>query len=234
MEHCCRFIILACLAVVYLPAAYCDCGYQSCNPTKPDRLNVHIVPHTHDDVGWLKTVDQYFYGANNSIQHAGVQYIIDSVVSELDKDPKRRFIYVEMAFFERWWREQNDATKEKVTGYVNEGRLEFINGGWSMNDEACTHYSSIIDQMTLGHRFLKDTFGKCGIPKIAWHIDPFGHSREQASLFAQNCSRSFQLVIEFTVHIRTMHSYFSIQSETLCQSLKYCLSDHPMENTPLS
>lgn len=50
-----------------------------------------------------------------------MQYIIDSVVSELDKDPKRRFIYVEMAFFERWWREQSDATKEKVTGYVNEG-----------------------------------------------------------------------------------------------------------------
>ena len=29
-------------------------------------LTVHIVPHTHDDVGWLKTVDQYFYGANNT------------------------------------------------------------------------------------------------------------------------------------------------------------------------
>lgn len=65
------------------------------------------------------------------------------------------------------------------------GRLEFANGGWVMNDEAATHYGAIIDQMTLGLRFLEDTFGNDGRPRVAWHIDPFGHSREQASLFAQ-------------------------------------------------
>ena len=27
-------------------------------------LTVHVIPHSHDDVGWLKTVDQYFTGSS--------------------------------------------------------------------------------------------------------------------------------------------------------------------------
>jgi len=65
------------------------------------------------------------------------------------------------------------------------GRLEFILGGWCMNDEASTHYNAIIDQHALGFEFLRQNFGDCGRPRVAWQIDPFGHSREQASLFAQ-------------------------------------------------
>ncbi|XP_053694119.1 lysosomal alpha-mannosidase isoform X2 [Sabethes cyaneus] len=161
------------------------CGYESCPAVKPNMLNIHLVPHTHDDVGWLKTVDQYYYGSKTLIQKAGVQYILDSVIDSLLKDPARRFIYVESAFFFKWWKEQTPELQDAVRGLVNEGRLEFIGGAWSMNDEAATHYQSIIDQFTWGLRRLNDTFGECGRPRVGWQIDPFGHSREQASIFAQ-------------------------------------------------
>ncbi|XP_012923863.1 lysosomal alpha-mannosidase isoform X3 [Heterocephalus glaber] len=175
------FLFLLLLATPGARAA----GYETCPVVQPDMLNVHLVAHTHDDVGWLKTVDQYYYGIENDVQHAGVQYILDSVISALLAEPTRRFIYVEMAFFSRWWHEQTNATQEIVRNLVHQGRLEFANGGWVMNDEAATHYGAIVDQMTLGLRFLEDTFGNDGRPRVAWHIDPFGHSREQASLFAQ-------------------------------------------------
>lgn len=53
-----------------------------------------------------------------------------------------------------------------------------------MDDEATTHYNAIIDEHSLGLEFLRQNFGDCGRPRVAWQIDPFGHSREQASLFA--------------------------------------------------
>ena len=67
---------------------------------------VHLIPHTHDDVGWIKTIDQYFSGTGQESQHAAVRLIIDNVVDELLKDPKRRFTYVEMKYFTMWYNRQ--------------------------------------------------------------------------------------------------------------------------------
>ena len=56
------------------------------------------------------------------------------------------------SFFTRWWREQNEDTKELVKKLVANGQLYFVNGGWVQHDEAAAHYVAMIDQTTRGHR----------------------------------------------------------------------------------
>ncbi|XP_059643821.1 probable alpha-mannosidase At5g13980 [Cornus florida] len=154
--------------------------YNTSQGIVPGKLNVHLVPHTHDDVGWLKTVDQYYVGSNNTIQGACVQNVLDSLVPALLADKNRKFIYVEQAFFQRWWRDQSEAVQATVQKLVSSGQLELINGGWCMHDEAAPHYIDMIDQTTFGHQFIKEQFNVT--PRIGWQIDPFGHSAVQAYL----------------------------------------------------
>lgn len=73
--------------------------------------------------------------------------------------------------------------RDLLTAHINNKQLEIINAGWCMSDEASPYYEDIIDQMTIGLRWVKDTFGV--VPKIGWHIDPFGHQATNAALFNQ-------------------------------------------------
>ena len=45
------------------------------------------------------------------------------------------------------------------------------------------YFEDIIDQMTLGHKFIKDVFNVT--VSIGLHLDPFGHSSTQANIFPE-------------------------------------------------
>ncbi len=113
---------------------------------------------------------------------------MDSVIESLittGGNKSRKFSFVEIGFFNRYWNDINDEKKEVLRKLVRDEKFQFISGGWVMNDEATPHYSMIIDQMSLGHQWINRTFGKEFIPTIGWQIDPFGHSKEYASILSQ-------------------------------------------------
>ncbi|XP_049513867.1 lysosomal alpha-mannosidase-like [Dermacentor silvarum] len=167
------------LLTVFYPAVLAAnrCELKGCPEQKPGYINVHVLSHSHNDAGWYWILDT-MYGT--------VQTIYTGTTAALWNKPSRRYVSAENVFFSRWWNEQSAEVQTQVRSMVQSGRLQFVGGGWVQNDEAVTHYTAIIDQMTLGLRFLNDTFGPdCGVPSVAWQADPFGHSIAQAALFAR-------------------------------------------------
>ncbi|XP_069782064.1 epididymis-specific alpha-mannosidase isoform X2 [Narcine bancroftii] len=124
-------------------------------------------------MGWNSMESMNAYAAN----------VYTTVVEELMKGKQRKFIAVEQEFFRLWWdKVATDVQKSQVHQLLKEGRLEFVIGGQVMHDEAVTELSSQILQLTEGHGFLYETFGKR--PQFSWHVDPFGASATTPTLFA--------------------------------------------------
>eukprot|EP00729_Bicosta_minor_P002033 gene2033-12011_t len=121
------------------------------------------APPYHPPVDWeynttsVPVEDQYFF--------TDVYFVIDTVIPRLAEDPNRKFIYVEIGFFARWWDQQTPKKKALTKTLVERGQLEFINGGWCMHDEASPYYTAMVDQTTRGHMFLKKNFGEYAIPR---------------------------------------------------------------------
>jgi lysosomal alpha-mannosidase len=142
-----------------------------------DELNVHVVAQSHCDPGWLMTVDEYYYNR--------VKAILDTVTDNLIQYPERKFVWAEVSFFSKWWAQQTPLKQAQFRQLLTNKQWEWMIGGWVMSDNAVTTYSANIDQMTHGHRFLKETFGELGIPRIGWDIDPFGISKNIARMYKE-------------------------------------------------
>lgn len=141
-------------------------------------VTLHILPHTHADVGWLQTV--------NSLSRLNVSRILDGVVATLQQDERRRFVWDEMAFLQLWW-DANSTSDRQRTAFrqlVLERRIEMVDNGWSQHDMGCTTVDSMLNNWVEGHSWIAQHFGSEFLPRVGWSLDPFGPSVSQAVLQA--------------------------------------------------
>lgn len=134
--------------------------------TEGNKLKVFVVPHSHNDPGWIQTFDEYYERSTKQIFANMVRHLMD--------DETMRLIWAEISYFAHWFDNLGKEGKANVRRLVRQGRLEFVSGGWVMPDEANSHWYSIIEQLAEGQQWLKKNLNVT--PVSSWSIDPFGHS----------------------------------------------------------
>jgi hypothetical protein len=175
--------------------------YNTTSGPMAGQINVFLFAHSHDDVGWLKSPQEYFdgsqvlgfdpggsLGVSAYYANGAVQFILTSVIDALRANIDRKFVVVEQWFFSRWYLRQDEDLQAEVGDMVARGQLVFANGGLVMHDEASPTYIDMLDQTTAGVRWLAATFGSVALPRVTSQLDPFGHTATQASLFASPLS----------------------------------------------
>ncbi len=143
-----------------------DENYFSVKKKKKGPLKIILVPHSHNDPGWTKTLQGYFDDQTKPT--------LDFMVEKLVKYPKMSFIWAESIFLQLWWAETDSSQRAAVERLIKNGQLEIVVGSWVVPDEANPSYFALIDQMIEGHQWLELNMGVK--PNNTWSLDPFGYS----------------------------------------------------------
>lgn len=136
---------------------------------------VFFICHSHDDLGWLSTIQEYYRDQ--------VKYILDSIIQAISDSSSnqtlhKKFQYSEIGNIKLYLNDEPSLTQSKkdaINSLIKNKKWEFVNGGISQPDEACSNYHDIINNYFYGLRYIQSNFN--ATTHILWQLDPFGHSK---------------------------------------------------------
>lgn len=145
-----------------------------------------VIPHTHLDLGWLRTVDEYYFDSVIDIFDTTLQALSENPDTCSTGELKRKFVFSEIGYLKRYLEhipELKESKIAKIKQLIENGQWEFVNGGISQPDTACPTHDELLDNFNYALRYLRDKFD-VGV-NAGWQLDPFGHSLTHAYLAAK-------------------------------------------------
>lgn len=125
---------------------------------------VALVGHTHIDVAWLWTLAQTKEKAQRSFSTA---------INLMDQYPDYIFMSSQPQLYQ-YVKENDPKLYEKIKARIKEGRWEAEGAMWLEADTNIISGESLVRQILLGKRFMREEFGKENI--VLWLPDVFGYS----------------------------------------------------------
>jgi len=131
---------------------------------------IYLVPHTHYDVAWAFSKEEYLK-INEAILEEALRLL---------ESPKFKFC-LEQTFLLQEIEKRNPSLFQRVKKMVNEGKLEIVDGQYLMADTMLPAGEVLIRDILVGKRYCQEKLG-IEVP-VAWAADSFGMNAQLPQIY---------------------------------------------------
>ena len=135
---------------------------------------IYLVPHSHYDVAWAFTKEDYLEISESILQQA----------VELMKKYKEYKFSWEQIFPLKVLEERNPRLWSEIKEMIQKGKLEIIDGQYLMPDTMLPAGEVLVREIFFGKRYCKEKFG-IDVP-VAWCADSFGMNAQLPQIYKKS------------------------------------------------
>ncbi len=132
---------------------------------------IYLVPHTHYDVAWAFSREDYFQINER---------ILQEVLEIMKGEPRFKFC-LEQTFLLKEIESRNPELWLGLREMIKQGRLEIVDGQYLMPDTMLPTGEVLIREIIFGKRYCRDKFG-IEVP-VAWAADSFGMNAQLPQIY---------------------------------------------------